>query len=872
MAARLCNIEHRNSHRFSAALSSAVLEWVLMLLLFLDALFSYFVTRFARACKLQVPCLLCSRLDHILGNEKPGFYKNLICNAHKSEISSLAFCHIHQKLADVHDMCERCLFSFATEKKSNPETYRALVGKLGVVIDDIGEDYVQKAVDRDDAHDTFQGKNAAEIPLLDDSLSCCQVERDCSCCSEPLKNKAHAIRLYHNKSSELDVADIVSSHQHHQTSLEDTEDKSLDPKDIYHLCTHDVDPLSHIGYSEVKVTSDSESDIPFSDDGDKKELAHDDNDLKEDFVAQDVQSEAVEIKPNNLLTTCSDVTELEKVIPPIVSEPFESIPEKQLHVGESRDISSLASAIATEHASDELYYSRSEEKASQQPTELILEDSLKVPSEDSQTKDNFQQVHVAQDIVTSSGEYVNASNSDEINCKTNQITSDLALSLNTGMSLNDAYKLATGNKDSLTSPSFAEVIMGKDSSRAHEDLKLLISQISASQGLESPWNDSNFSPRVHGQDDYFVLQNITNRLSIERNESGMESLEGSIVSEIEGESVVDRLRRQVALDRKSISLLYKELEEERNASAIATNQAMAMITRLQEEKAAMQMEALHYQRMMEEQAEYDHEAMQKCNEILAQRDKELQELEAELEKYRLQFRGELLAVKPSEVRKLDPTLELQVPVALEMLPKDYGSSESSLLKRSLESFDDEKAYILNCLKKLEQKLHIFSNNGALFDASKFSAKEDELSEKTCEDVDGENCDQRMPIVEDNTRRNCRYLVYASAGDVDPLQSSEDPNLRTDFPLSTTQAQFIVQGNQGGGLFDNKGQYFAMIAESDLAAFEDEISDLSERLTTLEADHNFLEHSVNSLRYGDEGVQLIRDIACHLRELRAIGIK
>jgi len=48
-----------------------------------------------------------------------------------------------------------------------------------------------------------------------------------------------------------------------------------------------------------------------------------------------------------------------------------------------------------------------------------------------------------------------------------------------------------------------------------------------------------------------------------------------------------------------------ELEEERSAAAIAANQMMAMINRLQEEKAAIQMEALQYQRMMEEQSEYD---------------------------------------------------------------------------------------------------------------------------------------------------------------------------------------------------------------------------------------------------------------------------
>ena len=76
-------------------------------------------------------------------------------------------------------------------------------------------------------------------------------------------------------------------------------------------------------------------------------------------------------------------------------------------------------------------------------------------------------------------------------------------------------------------------------------------------------------------------------------------------------------------------MLYAELEEEQSAAAIAANQMMAMINRLQEEKAAIQMEALQYQRMMEEQSEYDQEALQLLNELVTKREK--QELERELE-------------------------------------------------------------------------------------------------------------------------------------------------------------------------------------------------------------------------------------------------
>ncbi|KAL1188008.1 putative myosin-binding protein 4 [Cardamine amara subsp. amara] len=141
-------------------------------------------------------------------------------------------------------------------------------------------------------------------------------------------------------------------------------------------------------------------------------------------------------------------------------------------------------------------------------------------------------------------------------------------------------------------------------------------------------------------------QNTSNRSSELRNSASVESFV-SISSDIEGENLVDMLRQQLEHDRKSLRDLTRELEEERNASAIATNQAMAMITRLQEEKAALHMEALQYLRMMDEQAEHDVDALERANDVLADREKEIQDLEMELEYYRVKYpdepREEILA-------------------------------------------------------------------------------------------------------------------------------------------------------------------------------------------------------------------------------------
>lgn len=487
----------------------------------------------------------------------------------------------------------------------------------------------------------------------------------------------------------------------------------------------------------------------------------------------------------------------------------------------------------------------------------------------------------------SSGEFSKAVNSNELNSGKSQILNNLSPTLHVPMDLNDAYKLAVGGKGSLPSPSFTEIITGRDSTRVHEDLKVLLSQISASRGFEFPWNDVSPSPRLQGLgDESIILQNITKRLSIERNESGVESLDGSIVSEIEGESPIDQLKRQIELDRKSMSMLYKELEEERNASAIAANQAMAMITRLQEEKAGMQMEALQYQRLMEEQAEYDQEALQKTNELLTQREKELQDLESELECYRKRFSGEPLSDKFMETSShleadeksltnnalLEESTHHKKSIRDIMVSLDPCSTLSDPLKDPLLDFEDEKIHITECLKKLERKLQLFSSGS--------HAYEDDACDEKCELVNGLNHEQENIVSKDNTS-NGHYSVEET-GSCDPDYPQWDdmaPNgahVMDNVHVKRSASQFSSKENhketlllcdvvQDAGCFPLAGE------ESGSAALRTEILQLNERLMELEADRNFLEHAINSVRNGNDGVQFIREIACYLRDLRKTGI-
>uniref|UniRef100_A0ACD5W312 Uncharacterized protein n=1 Tax=Avena sativa TaxID=4498 RepID=A0ACD5W312_AVESA len=859
--------------RFPVALSSALLEWILMLLLFIDAVYSFLITRFARLCKLPVPCPFCSRLDHVLGNEEPCFYRELICKNHKSEISSLAFCRLHQKLAGADTMCDGCSSSSLAPK--------------------------EKPNNNDSKDEPMVDVDVFDATLGDDDVLHSPLARICSCCARQFKQRD--VSLFSQESRELEPA--ISPKICTDYSVSWQVDESLETKDIY----HQSDRTSHERYSPLQMTSDSEAEVTCTDDGrdSHRHGAYDtEKDLQEDAVVKiPVVPPPEVLKPSEMnvqkeqkLTDSGDIS---SAYPVLDDHPGSLISGSQM---EAKDISSrrqasqhdptiaiqelcLEDATAsqipvastgelpkilcetesrqrTSESSISPYTSQftileqhcdvsgdkdikdNREKANDEVTsEPVAKDSQYVASENTHPKDNFadinvskgsadsetlaeveddpkkvepigetgidesssafkgsvEEAHILPVAVRSSGEVSQGLDAIEEHPQRSETVGERRPSLSTQISMNEAYNIAIGMNSSFPSPTLTDVILGKgSSSNVNGELRLLLSQLSASRGLEATWLDPGPSPRAYGRGDDLIVQNITQRISIERNVSGLESLDGSIVSEIEGESSIDRLRRQIDLDRKSIHLLCRELEEERNAAAIAASQALAMITRLQDEKAAMQMEALHYQRMMEEQAEYDSEALAEANELLVQREQQVEELEAELENYRTQFRDR----GPTEKQDNQPPFERQ--------------NTTTLL-------EDERAYISECLRKLEKKLHLYSNNSTT-DLSNSDAIEDDPS-------------NIMPISDDDSR-HCQE--------------------------SSRKTHELI-------LVAKEGQSSTMKGVVEVSTFQEEISNLHKRLKILEGDRDFLEHSVNSLKNGKEGAQFIREIACNLRELRAIAM-
>ena len=300
------------STRITTSLASALLEWLLISFLFVSAIFSYVITKFANYCKLKTPCLFCSRLDHVLGKQKRGYYLDLICNVHKSEISELVFCRAHDKLVNIQGVCETCVLSSASVDKSNAESSRLLVGEeeSGSVFD----------------HDPLLGQPT--------------VAGHCSCCSEKFRLDGHDQNLAFAKSIrsrdvDFDDSGVVGNDFYEKRSAK----PSVSFRDA-RLRNDHADPLSRVGYTELNITSDTESEfeVPISDDDGISVPIHGKDDTEEDIRVPCEYMVLCSVDSTEDLTSGKPGTSA-SVLEPLLSEPQEQV--------ENKDICAIKTAEAT---------------------------------------------------------------------------------------------------------------------------------------------------------------------------------------------------------------------------------------------------------------------------------------------------------------------------------------------------------------------------------------------------------------------------------------------------------------------------------------------------------------------------------------------
>ncbi|KAK1420933.1 hypothetical protein QVD17_22905 [Tagetes erecta] len=94
------------------------------------------------------------------------------------------------------------------------------------------------------------------------------------------------------------------------------------------------------------------------------------------------------------------------------------------------------------------------------------------------------------------------------------------------------------------------------------------------------------------------------------------------------------LKEALYAQQQLLQKLYNELEVEREASATAASEALAMILRLQGEKAGVKMESEHYKRLAEEKMHHAEESMETFEELIRQKEMEIATLDYQVQAYR----------------------------------------------------------------------------------------------------------------------------------------------------------------------------------------------------------------------------------------------
>jgi len=244
----------------------------------------------------------------------------MICKDHKLELSSLVFCHFHEKLVDVRGMCESCLFSFATKDKSNAETYRLLVGKLGA--EDIGG---------------FEADS-----LRDDQKPASSNMKHCSCCNELWTSRCHTQTLLPTKSLGFDAAGFhIPLSREFSGNGDDLGKEVKSPHKSAKAAQVEQkieDSPVHFAYSELKITSDSDS----SDNEDTRALISNDplRDLLESTPVEPFIAMSDDAKPNN-----TDV---------LSREPSQTLHQVQSDISQPQVGLTVASTSAIGHGLEEL--------------------------------------------------------------------------------------------------------------------------------------------------------------------------------------------------------------------------------------------------------------------------------------------------------------------------------------------------------------------------------------------------------------------------------------------------------------------------------------------------------------------------------------
>ncbi|KAJ8761324.1 hypothetical protein K2173_001380 [Erythroxylum novogranatense] len=952
----------RSTHKLTVILIYAVLEWILIMLLLLNSFFSYIITKFATYFGLKRPCLWCSRIDHVLEpRTNTRSYRELVCETHATEISRLGYCSSHQTLAEYQNMCVNCLASRPTGNDESTVLTRriAFVSFVSNSTNTLGND--DKIIECSCCNESLnsdlyppylmfkpcwgdfkydqKGRSVLET-IEDENYNCKELAKSFSLAHYTVDSsevqRFDEDELNHNDDMAPEEHQILSDvgsfgvniaadedYSRSESNLqcgeeeanEDQEAGSSPDRTEKDSCGMDFLCGSfHIDNKKCSSKEDSSIEIINLNLGrhlgcaanrlipveliDSSTTAKDGIcNLKEDYPQVQDLDETLDFTleiDSHVADMEGRVTEVKKAsgevdedhgqrssttnFRKITVDAKTSMQDKSPMAGQSIctggnnfEAKEEFSPAAEEENMDDLQLSADRNKS------MPFEEFPDHPSCPPQTQESSPTMSCLADHSPTDGDSAEVRYSQE----------DYILQNESG----------PGSKEK-TSSEGALVSSERDQERVNHH-SLVQSEVKDPEDEKYPGTPSSVDS----------IQYLHKKLLLlEKAELGPEeSLEGSVVSEMDsGDPVltIERLKTALKIKQNSLTALYAELEEERNASAIAANQTMAMINRLQEEKAAMQMEALQYQRMMEEQSEYDQEALQLLNELMIKREKEKQELEKEVEVYRKKVMGYEAKDKMKNMRKVkDGSSRSRTSSATCSISEDEDSHSIDLnreaqgedtgiyedqggngnntppsdevinlqeialdcvqqmtaLDDSLTEFEEERLSILDQLKALEEKLlnlgdkELIDDVNGTVDSSKEFGASYELS--TQEEDDGIS----------NENRPDRKTMGSLAKNLLPLLDAADEKETEEGFLfgNSLQPEFIEKEEPSDYKFESGSKRLAIEEEVDL---------VYERLQALEADREFLKHCMGSIKKGDKGMDLLQEILQHLRDLKAVELR
>ncbi|KAM0930742.1 hypothetical protein ACQ4PT_000775 [Festuca glaucescens] len=883
----------KRSSRLARVLAYALLEWILIALLLANGVFSYLIAKFAAFCGLPPPCALCSRLgvDSLFssstrrrgagvgGGAEP--LRRVVCDAHAAEMSRLGYCRAHRRLADAADMCEDCGAAAAAASSGKALLSwmrRSELGErdlacacCGVALEsgfysppfllprsasgDLGCGHKQ-----DDTMACLHGDVVFvselfdEKPLVDNDDSVGVMPPHCAgiaANAEPLQ-PIDSLALGVPELSSVDQDYVAPMNEvnaneekfvvaSHDEKVDDMVNRSMDGEIAALVVSaasfeHELNCETNAGETVESLADhhspqgnngveDKYQDITIAD-----EMSEDDEQVEQGAVKQELFSMPSDTREYGFVLDKSDGN-------------TKTVPAQQ------DDIKNEWDAMPVECGSLDSKDSNKNTEAKHVDEEFEEEIIAQAESQqelDSMTLDSWEQVETS-------------SENDEkhVEPELKHLPTIMPVGVLESLGVN-----TTNDKDDI------EV----DPSEA-----FLPSLHQLSDGYSI--NSDKSSPDCSDVEGISYLQELPDRKAVTSDTKSVDSSVATMSSDLESVELVtvDQLKSALEAAHKSLSTLYAELENERSAAAIAADETMAMINRLQEQKAAMQMEAMQYQRLMEEQSEYDQEALQRLNSLVVKRDKERQDMERELELYR----HKIHLYEAKERRKMSrhkaddqngsSSASSSAEDSDDLSQSFYEGDESThglngsngsadvlhetashivTIDGSLADCEEERLSILEQLKVLEERLFdledeesdnmkmdkIFSEDNQLNDASNGFC-DDDISLKLHESRRSASYSRKklLPLFDDATAQNGNGILTKQYTEADP------------------SAEAVLE----------------LAKEQDKLAIASEINQVHERLHALESDKEFIKQCVRSLNKGGKGFVLLQEILQHLRDLRRI---